>query len=75
MVLIDNASDKNKVFVEILNGLSMFRSQHQHKDHLTDSEVIMKECQWTDLLTKIVRFGNEYQLLSFQYRIIMEENE
>jgi hypothetical protein len=75
MVLVDNDSDENKVFAEILGGLSMFRSKHQHKDLLIDSEVIMKECQWTNLLIKIVRYGNEYSLTSFQYRIVMAEDK
>jgi hypothetical protein len=75
MVLVNKASDEDKAFVEILKDLSVFRSNYQHKDHLTDSEVIAKECQWTDLLIKILKYGNEYQLLSFQYRVVMEEDE
>jgi hypothetical protein len=49
-----------------------FRSDHLLHSHISEGERILLEIEWTDILVKILEYGNDHVLLSHKYRIEME---
>jgi hypothetical protein len=62
-----------ELFRNILQNLLMFQSNYLPRNQISESALIVKEYEWTDMLMEMVEFGNAYVLSSFQYRIVMED--
>lgn len=75
MVVFNNDIFRDKLFGEILENIFKFNSKYRQRDCISKEVQTVKECEWIDLLIKILQFGNTFALSRFQYRIKMDECE
>jgi hypothetical protein len=62
-----------EIFRDIVNAMLDFQSKYIFQGSISEAEQIAKDCKWTDILTKIVEYGNKHVLSSYEYRIEMED--
>lgn len=60
-------------FQNIVDDLLKFQTNHVFQAHTSDVELILRQCEWTDILMRILEYGNTHILLSHKYRIVMED--
>jgi hypothetical protein len=73
MGIIDNSAAQDKRFEDIFSRFSRFHPSHKALNHISDAHIIVKESEWTDLLTMILSYGNSHILSNFNYRLEMED--
>ena len=60
-------------FQDIIAKLLEFRSHYNSQGNISDVEQILRECEWTDILVKLLEYGNSHVLLSHKYRVEIED--
>jgi hypothetical protein len=73
MDIIDSATLKDKHFEDIVSEFHNFHNTYKSQIQISDVHLIVKESKWTELLMKMLEYGNSHALSNFAFRLEMED--